>query len=835
MKKTLLSKFYIKKLLLGVFLLFLFFGGISALWVLTIKIPDFNSLLERKIIQSTKIYDRTGTILLYDIHKDAKRTVISFDEIPRFVKNATIAIEDDRFYSHPGVDIWGILQGVIIDPLRGKRARGGSTITQQLVKNTFLTPERTITRKFKELVLALKVERLYNKDKILELYLNEIPYGSSAFGIQAAAQTFFNKSASDLTLAESAYLAALPNAPTYYSPYGKQRNELNERKDLVLKRMLDLGFIIEEEYNNAKKEKVVFADRADNINLKAPHFVMMVKDYLINRYGEDAVTMGGLKVTTTLDWELQKKAEEITKTYALENIKKFNATNAAMIGINPKTGDVLVLVGSRDYFDKEIDGNYNVTTALRQPGSAFKPFAYAAAFQKGFTPETTLFDLQTEFNSSCDPDIANQRPEDAEIKKCYHPENYDGNYRGPVTMREAIAQSLNVPSVKTLYLAGIKETIKLAEDLGINTLKDTERFGLTLVLGGGEVKPLEITSAYSVFANDGIKNDPVIVLKVADAAGNTLEEYKPNPKPVLNAQIARLINNVLSDNKARAPAFGEASALYFPETPVAVKTGTTNEYRDAWIIGYTPSFALGAWAGNNDNSQMEKKVAGFIIAPMWHAFFAEALKKLPPEKFTDPEAQPASKPVLRGEWRGGQSYFIDSISAKLATELTPPEFVKERVLTNVHSILYWLNKNDPLGPAPINPSDDYQFTMWEYPIRRWAAAQGYNDETNIIIPQGFDDIHRPEYAPKIFLIQPINQVVGNNLNIKTEITGRFNIKQVDFFLDDKFLGTKKYPPYEIFFDLKQLPDVIEKGTIKINAYDDVGNKGTAEYLIDFLK
>ncbi len=725
---------------------FFVFGIVLAAWASNLSIPDFQSFENRKVIQSTKIYDSSGEILLYDIHQNISRTVVPFEEIPRHIKNATVAIEDSNFYQHHGISFEGIIRAFLTNLSQGKiRGQGGSTITQQLVKNALLTSEKSFTRKIKEVIISLKIEKIFSKEEILGLYLNEIPYGGSNYGIEAAARFFFGKNAKNLTLAESAYLAALPQAPTYYSPYGPHQKELVQRANLVLERMLKLGFISQEEMDEAKKQNVIFVSKAEQ-NIKAPHFIMFIKSYLEEKYGKDAVEEGGLKVITTLNWEMQQKAEEIVKKYAEENVKKFNAYNAGLVGIDPKTGKILVMVGSKDYFGNPepegcipgqtcyFEGNFNVSTAPRQPGSSFKPYAYATAFKKGYTPETALFDLQTEFNSSCNPDGTPKQG--TEKEECYMPENYDSVFRGPVTLRNALAQSINIPSVKTLYLAGIGDSIETARSLGITTLTDSSRYGLTLVLGGGETTLLEMTGAYSVFANDGARNPVIGILKVEDSKGEVLEEFMSQPRQVLEPNVSRLITDVLSDNEARTPAFGAQSYLYLPGRDVAAKTGTTNDYRDAWILGYTPNFSLGVWVGNNDNSQMEKKVAGFIAAPMWNAFFQEALKKLPKEKFIKPApmATTGIKPVLAGEWRGGNTYLIDKNTKQRATESTPKELIEEKVLTQVHSILYWVKKDDPLGPAPENPNLDPQFLLWEKPVRDWVKSQGIKEESLENIP-----------------------------------------------------------------------------------------------------
>jgi 1A family penicillin-binding protein len=818
---------------------FLTTGIMVGFWILTLQMPDFQSFEQRKIIQSTKIYDRTGKILLYDIHNNIKRTVIPFEEIPRNIKNATIAIEDIDFYQHHGIKPSAILRAFLINMFSGYAKQGGSTITQQLIKNTFLTSEKTITRKIKEIILAYKVEEFYNKDQILGFYFNEIPYGSNNYGIEAAAQSFFGKRAKDLTLGEAAYLAALPKAPTYYSPYGSHKDKLEERKNTILKKMKELGFVSEKEYFQAKNEKVKFVSRADK-NIKAPHFVMFIRNYLINKFGEGAIEQDGLIVTTTLDWNLQNKAEKMILEYSKKIEKKFNAKNASLVAIDPKTGQILVMVGSRDYFDTENDGNFNVATAKRQPGSAFKPFVYAAAFEKGYTPETVVFDLETEFNTSCNPDgtpiLSTTKPEE-----CYMPQNYDNIFRGPTTLREALAQSINIPSVKVLYLAGLKNSLQTAKKLGITTLKDTNRYGLTLVLGGGEVKLLEMVAAYSVFANNGFKNNTTGIIEIKNNKGEILEKIKPQPKKVLEENIALIINDILSDNKARTPAFGSQSYLYFPERDVAVKTGTTNDYRDAWVIGYTPNFSLGLWVGNNDNTPMKKKIAGFIAAPLWNSFFKEVFKNLPKESFKKPVKIEVEKPVLKGEWKGSEVYFIDSVSGKLATEFTPKNLVKEKVVMNIHSILHWVDKNNPLGKIPERPEKDSQYNLWEYPVQNWVKYQNIKQETLNDIPKEYDDIHKPEYKPIIKIMQPNqNNVFNRNdiISLNISILSKFPLKQIDFFFKEKYLGSIKPKNKKIeqnikfSFDLSSFLDLNKKERVKIKVYDKVYNSSETSMFLN---
>lgn len=845
----------LRKLFIFLFFAALFSLGFGAVWALTLDVPDFASFEERKVVESTKIYDRSGQILLYDIHGDIRRTVVPFAEIPRHIKNATVAIEDSNFYNHRGVDFPGIARAFLINIFSGRVRQGGSTITQQLIKNALLTPERTFERKLKELVLSLKVEKMFSKEEILNFYLNEVPYGASAYGVAAAAEAFFGKKIQDTTLAESAYLASLPKAPTFYSPYGSHRDQLEDRKNLVLKRMYEISFITEEEMKGALKEEVKFIARG-NETLKAPHFVFYVREHLASRYGEEIVDRGGLKVVTTLDWNLQQKAEELTKKFVEEEEEKFNVFNAGLTAVDPQTGQILVMVGSKSWFDEpkpegcapgvncKFEPQVNVTAYAsgRQPGSAFKPFVYATAFKKGYTPETAVFDLPTEFNPDCDPDVVKQEKEEKEKEQetptlqseprpgvvgenpCYHPKNYDEIFRGPVHLRDALAQSINLPAVKTLYLAGLADSLKTARDLGISTLNDPNRYGLTLVLGGGEVKLLEMVGAYSVFANDGIKNPLTPILKIEDSRGNVLEEFKPKPEKVLEPQIARLINDILSDNDARAPAFGASSPFYFPDRDVAAKTGTTNDSRDAWVVGYTSNFALGVWFGNNDNSEMVKSIAGFIAAPLWSAFFKEVLSVVEKKDFVAPDPIDVSKPVLKGEWRGSRTYTIDSVSGKLATAFTPEQYRKEKPLTQIHSILYWLDKNNPQGPVPENPESDPQFANWEYPVRKWTENQNIREETGADVPTALDDVHRPEYAPLVSWLQPPPDETSpsSSFSFSLSASGHFPIQQIDIIFAGQYLSSIKNPPYSFSINLSRF-QLQPKELLIATVYDAVGN------------
>ena len=808
-------------------------AGIIALWISTFRIPDLAALAERRVSESTKIYDRTGTVLLYDLHRGVKRSVVPFEEISQHIKNATIVLEDVGFYEHNGVEPRAVARAILANLGSGSYGQGGSTITQQVVKNSLLTGEKKISRKLKEWVLALKLEKVLTKNEILALYLNEAPYGGNIYGIEEASRAYFNKSSRALTITESAYLASLPNAPTYFSPYGTNRAQLEVRKNLALTRMREAGYISEEELEAAKKETVAFIP-LDPYGIRAPHFTLMVRDELVKKYGE-GVAEKGMRVITTLDWRLQELAEKIVKKHALENEEKFNAENASLVAIDPKTGEVLTLVGSRDYFDPGIDGNFNVAIGPgRQPGSAFKPFAYAEAFIKGYTPDTAVFDLPTQFSALCDAEGKPLSDEDDPEKICYAPQNYDEKFRGPVTMREALAQSINVPSVKTLYLAGQRDTFNLASLMGISTLTSANQYGLTLVLGGGEVRLLEMTGAYAVFANQGEKNEIHSIKQVLDSDKKVIFEPRPNTERVLTESVALQISDVLSDDEARAPAFGVKSYLYVPGFSVAAKTGTTNDYKDAWIMGYSPTLAVGAWAGNNDATPMEKKVAGFIVAPLWNEFMREALPLVPREVFPSPpeENKDALPPVLKGEWRGGRKFVVDRMSGKLATEYTPAETREEKVVHEVHSILYWLSKNEPRsGIKPANPEADQQFVLWETPVRKWAEEQKLTDETDAVIPTSYDDIHKPEFTPAVSISSPTQGAVfGKNERVLVNISAtpkRYGLLKAELYINGVFTDSTFSSPFSFSFIPKNINSITETNELKVVVYDSVLNRGEA--------
>lgn len=678
-------------------------ASLFILWTASLKLPDFNDFENRKIANSTKIYDRTGKVLLYNVHDNIKRTQVKKEEINDYIKKATISIEDRDFYNHYGISIRGILRSVWVAITNGKVTQGGSTITQQVVKNALLTREKTLIRKLKEWVLAVKLDAQVSKDDILNIYLNESPYGGTIYGVEEASLSYFGKHAKDININEAAYLAAIPQAPSRYSPFNDDKSALENRKNTVLSRMLEQGYITQEEYDKNVNEKMTFLTK-DISSGKAFHFVFYVKSYLEEKYGKDEVENGGLKVITTLDWDLQKEAERIVYEGAMKNDLKFGAKNSAMVAIDPRSGQILSMIGSRDYFDENIDGKFNVATALRQPGSTFKPFVYLEAFMQGFTPETILFDLPTNFSTHCDSYGVS-----LDGGKCYTPQNYDNTFKGPVSLRHALLWSLNIPAVKLQYIIGVGDTIQFVKKFGID-LGPASKYGLSLVLGGGEVSLLKLTNAYGVFANNGNYNPEVSILEIKDKSDNVLEKYTKRETEAAPKEYVDILNSVLIDSNSRVPAYSVNNPINYYDREVAVKTGTTNDFKDVWVIGYTPSIVVGMWGGNNNNAPVTR-VAGTVLSPVWRKVMDYAVKNTPLEIFDRPTQESSS---------------------------STPGFMSGDICYGgtVQSIIGYINGyNDP------------QFNLWNSPIQRWAsennpcqsAAQPQTDpltldNSQIIIP-----------------------------------------------------------------------------------------------------
>lgn len=685
------------------------------------ELPDPNRIIDRSIAQSTKIYDRTGERLLYEIHGSEKRTIVPINQLPKYVINSTIALEDHDFYNHSGFSLWGMLRGVVWRGITGQSIQGGSTLTQQLVKNAILSGERTISRKLKELVLSYQIEKTYNKQEILQLYFNEIPYGSTAYGIEAAATTYFDKPAKDLTMAEAATLASLPKAPSRLSPFGSHKEELLARKNYCLDQMVKLNYITQSEADQAKKQTLIFRNRPNQI--EAPHFVFYVKELLGEKLGDTLVEQGGLKIITTLDYDLQKKAESIISEQAIKNAQNFNANNAALVSIDVPTGQVLAMVGSKDYYDDKINGQVNVATSNRQPGSSIKPFVYLTAFQRGLVPESVVYDVKTVFPSTI---------------KDYSPENYNGKEYGPVSLRQALAGSLNTPAVKTLYLAGLDNVLNNARAFGYTTLNDKDRFGLSFVLGGAEVKLIEHVNAYAGLARDGQYLPSVAVLKVTDKDGKTLDEAQENkPQQVIDQKFVNMLTSIMTDNAARSFIFGSTNYLTLPDRPVAAKTGTTNSFRDAWTVGFTPQIATGVWVGNNDNTAMKKGADGSqVAAPIWRNFMQEAHRDKTVMEFPISTYDIPNKPMLSGDY-ANVSLKIDSSTGQLASASTPEYLITEKNFRQYHSILYYVDRADLLGPIP--ETKDPMYESWEKSVQEWVSKNNLlsdslptpgNDQTN---------------------------------------------------------------------------------------------------------
>lgn len=612
---------HMQSLIIGIALTILFILLPYNMWLFLTSLPNPQILTQRDLEVSTKIFDKNGRIL-YEIYADQNRTPVALTSIPQHVVNATIAIEDRDFYKHLGFSPRAMLRSMK-EIIIYKRIQGGSTITQQLMKSALLTPDVNLVRKAKELILAFWAEQLYSKDQILEMYFNQVPYGGTAWGIEAAAQMYFKKSVTKLTLAQSAILAGLPAAPSEYSPFGNHPEKAYIRQREVLRRMEEDGMITKDEHAQALNEQLVFA--TPRITIRAPHFVMYIKEQLEKLYGTRMVERGGLRVTTSLDLSIQEKIETIVSTH-INSLTNLQVGNGAALVVNPKTGEIIAMVGSRDYFDTTRDGNVNITTSMQQPGSAIKVVMYAAALENGMTAASLIDDSPIAF-----PQIG---------APLYTPVNYDGKFHGLVPLRLALGNSYNIPAVKTLAKIGIPAMMEMAQKMGIQSWKDPSRYGLSLTLGGGEVTMLEMANVYATLGNSGKHVALMPILTVADYTGKVIDEFKIDKgSQAVTPEISWIMTNMLSDNSARSQAFGYNSSLVIPDKTVAVKTGTTNEKRDNWTAGYTPSYASVVWVGNNDNSPMNPYLTSGITgaAPIWHDIMVELLKNMPDEIPAKPE------------------------------------------------------------------------------------------------------------------------------------------------------------------------------------------------------
>lgn len=855
---------------LGIFLslfIALIAVGFVVIAVIIRDLPDVHDLDKFFVAESTQIFDKEGN-LLYTVHGEENREVIEiFDRATGEIKpeymnivKATLAVEDDGFFEHEGFDIPGIIKAVCHETLGNMGGlcpqRGGSTITQQFIKMAFLTPERTVTRKIKELVLAVRLEQAYSKNEILELYLNKIPYGNNAYGIQMAAETYFNKNASELTIAESAILAGLPQAPSRYNPYGSGRDYLMGyydetkldpetgdygvyvagRKDIVLKRLADLEWITPKEKDDAIKEanNLEFTPYVEQI--KHPHFVFYIRQMLEETYGADVVETGGLRVYTTLDPNLQNFAEELMKNKK-EFFNGYGANNAALLSADPKTGQILTMVGSLDYWDEEIDGNVNVTMRPRLPGSSFKPYVYAAGFSQNYGTGTVLYDVRTKFGT-------------------YEPENYDGSFSGPVTVRRAIGHSLNIPAVKMGILAGIDNVLDLVKDMGINSLEDRrDQFGSSLALGAGEITMLEHVQGYSVFVNGGKKIPLTPFIRIEKNNGEVLcewgkdggcgpEKYDEEAEEVLDPQVAYEIVDVLSDSSARP---GWSNRLSIPGQVAGWKTGTANKVvnnvklpSDTWLMGFTPDIVTGVWAGNSKGEAMAWNATGATVSgPVWKEFMTEATKDKPAADFEKPtglvwttvstlsgklatEDTPeeykkselfASFAVPRETDDSVKRVKVDKITGLLPVEDCPEEALEERTFYNIHS---------------IKPDD----AAWEAGVQAWVTRKGWDTKS---VPTEYTELCTPEYneirteVPTISIVSPteLGVVSPGQVGVVVNVETKYGVDKVEFKLDGEVVNTVHSYPYK---GTITIPDDTSKTryTITATVYDPFANEASSQ-------
>lgn len=798
----------------------LFVGLLFAWYAKDLPRPD---KVRRTDGLSTVVLDRNGETL-YDIFEDENRIPVNFEDIPNYMKLATISVEDKDFFSHQGLSAAGIVRGLTACIIL-HRCQGGSTLTQQLVKNVLLTNERTLPRKMKEAILAIQIERRYSKDEILQMYLNEAPYGGTAVGVESAAQYYFAKPAKDLNLIESAILAGFPQSPSTYSPFTGEAKAYVWRTEQVLRRMREDGHITPLAEADAKKQLDTIQFAQENDGLRAPHFVAYVKDQLVEQFGSKTVEGGGLRVTTTLDWKLQSEAQKIVKE-EVDKAKSLKVSNGAAVVMDPATGEILSLVGSKDYTATDAGGfKFNVPVqGKRQPGSSIKPITYAAAFKKGYTPASVLMDVETKY-----PSGDTKKPE-------YNPKNYDGKYRGPMQLRYALGNSINTIAVKVSALVGVKDLLRLSYDMGLSTLEPTDdnvkRIGLSLTLGGGEVTLLELTNAYGVFAAQGSYRAPVSILKVVDSKGKVLFEHKPAPaKTVLSPEIAYLVSDILSDNEARKEIFGLRSLLAISGRTVAVKTGTTDDKRDNWTLGFTPSVVVGTWVGNNDNSPMNPALASGVTgaSPIWRRIMLEALKGKSEESFHRPDGvlemdidsfgggmptgdQPTRKErFVRGTEPTGISPVYQSIkvSRKDNNKLANPvEITQGQFDTKMFVVL---NEQDPVSGDGKN--------RWQEGIDAWLAGQG---DAKFHPPkdtyQGTEDM-----AVSIKDPTDMAQVNTNDVPVRVEASSVGTVTKVEIYVDGNKVKERSDKTFTETITISNGSHLV-----KVRAYDDRGKTAEQE-------
>lgn len=778
-------------------------GGIGLFAYYAKDLPSPDKVVRREGY-ATKIYDRNGQ-LLYDLFEDKQRSPVDISQVPLIVQQATLAIEDKNFYKHHGFDVGGIGRA-FIRTLTGRGLQGGSTLTQQVVKNALLTQSRTITRKLKEFILTVQVERQYTKDQILQMYFNEAPYGGTAWGVQTASETYFAKPVSEVNLAEAAVLAGLPQSPSRFAPTAGDLYV--NRAGEVLRRMREDGYITREQETKAKEDISHLTIATPSGLLKAPHFVFYVKSILEKRYGAEVVEQGGLRVTTTLDLDLQTKSQAAL-TEEIEKVKALKITNGGSVVIDSTNGQILAMIGSRGWDDPDYDGKFNVTTASRQPGSTIKPVVYLTGLEKGYTASTLFMDTKTSFPGGDKPE--------------YAPENYDGKFRGPILMREALGNSINIPAVKMLSLVGIKDMMQMSYDLGLTTLQPTKenlsRVGLSVALGGGEIKLLEMATAYSAFANGGKKVEPLAILKVTDKDNKVLEEWKqPNFRQVISPAEAFIISSILSDPKARETTFGARSAINVAGHSIAVKTGTTNDKRDNWTIGWTSGGpVVGVWVGNNDNSAMREVASGVTgAAPIWRRIILAAISGKGDQPFIPPD--------------GVISMDVDAVSGYPAHDNFP---AKQE---------FFVKGTEPAGPDPVHKLirncsgelKEYYFFKEEDPFAKDGKNKWQEGILNWLNTQADEKYHPPsdlcsqENQLNLSIAEPADhaQIDSNDVKVRADVSSPNSITKLEFRVDGSIIETLTSSPWEITVNLQNGSHQIE-----VKAFDSSGKEASRNVVI----
>lgn len=832
---TYLASFVLLSILVGTFFMIILFAYFSH------DLPDPNRLLERSFELSTKIYDRNEKPI-YEVYGDKNRTLITLDQVAPSVMNATLATEDSEFYLHKGFSVRGMARAVK-NMITGGGLQSGSTLTQQVVKNALLTQDRTVTRKIKEFILSLQLENRYSKDQIMQMYLNETPYGGQNYGIFTAARAYFNKNPKDLSTAESAYLAGLPQRPSYYSHYGSNPEAGLERKNYVLYLMNKRGWISvdgkrhsldDSGYETAKNEELKF--QSASVPFDAPHFVFYVRQILADKFGEGAVDSGGLQVTTTLDLDLQNKSQQIVYD-EVTAVSKYGVGNGSMVVLDAKTGGILAMVGSKGYFLKSepegcisgitgpnsctFEPNLNVALARRQPGSTIKPITYATMLSQGYITSFPFLDVQTTF-AGATPD------------KPFIPVDYDGIFRGPMSLRKSLGNSINIPAVKALKIVGIDSMINQAEKMGITTLKDRSRYGLALTLGGGETKLLEMTGAFDTFADKGKFHEPFAILKVKDSHGNVIYDWRDNGGvPALGEDVAFLISDILSDDGARSEVFGAGSLLNIPGNRVAVKTGTTDDKRDNYAIGYTPSYVVGVWVGNNNNDKMNSYIASGITGatPIWREMMLELLKNKKPENFVAPSnVKKMNVDVLTGmlpfeDYATRPEWFIQGTEPTAISSW----YKKIEICKNDKKIANDACKN--AGKTKVNTyiKITAELPEWQDSVDKWVQDH-YGDDSKYFPPTSTSHLEFDGDKPKnsdsvsVDIINFKNDdIVPLEFRLSAEVSSGNDIDQVLIYLDGNKVTTDHSEPYG--YNFKFSPDEVGDHAFKVVAQDSNGNEG----------